>query len=61
MTKEEFLRTMQQDTEYIAEFAEFTRDIQKETERLLYEFNRSSPDEEESRAELLKNSSVTTP
>lgn len=45
---------MQQDTEYIAEFAEFTRDIQKETERLLYEFNRSSPDEEESRAELLK-------
>lgn len=52
---------MQQDIEYIAEFADFTRDIQKETERLLYEFNRSSPDEEESRAELLKNSSVTTP
>lgn len=45
---------MQQDAEYIVEFADFTRDIQKETERLLYEFNRSSPDEEESRAAILK-------
>lgn len=49
---------MQQDTEYVVEVADYTRDIQKENKHLLYEFNRSSPDEMESRATILKNCSA---
>ena len=54
MTKDEFLRIMQEDRGYIARFEEFTRDMQKETEWLLYDFNQSSPEDVERRTQILK-------
>ena len=57
MTKDEFLRIMQEDRGYIVRFEEFTRDMQKETEWLLYDFNQSSPEDGERRTQILKNCS----
>ena len=54
MTKDEFLRIMQEDRGYIVRFEEFTRDMQKETEWLLYDLNHSSLEAAERRTQILK-------
>lgn len=52
--KDEFLTLMQSNCGYVAKLADYTKDIQLRTRRLLYQFNNCNPDEEEKSREVLK-------
>ena len=54
MTKEQFLSIMTQDQGYITKFNECSIGIQQNTKRLIYQYNNTSPDDEEQRKAILK-------
>lgn len=53
--KNEFLNIMKSNTGYVAKYNDYTRDIQIKSKRLIYEYNNTAPDDEESRGKILKN------
>lgn len=52
--KDEFLSLMKSNCGYVAKFADYTKDIQLCTRRLLYQFNNCNPDDEEKSRQVLK-------
>lgn len=52
--EEEFLDLMQRDTGYVAQYNEYTKDIQMRAKKLVHKFNNTAPDEEGRRISLLK-------
>ncbi len=52
--RDKFLEIMKTDTAYFAKHKDYTKEIQMRAKKLIYEFNRTAPDDEEDRKNILK-------
>lgn len=52
--KNEFLNVMKSNVGYVAKYNDYTREIQMRARRLTYEYNKTEPDDEENRRNILK-------
>ena len=52
--KDKFLDIMKSNVGYVAEHNDYTREIQMKAKRLTYKYNKTEPDDEENRRNILK-------